>query len=353
MKFQVYAEKEIFEDILLDEIKYENWNNILKLYSDVHLNMTQEEYDMDIIDLENSIIFQYLQQNAGKEPIPNQKFFQDFEQDNDIVLNEPFSTYFLNKNDELVYNLKERSGLIFQNKNIDDEILSDNYFKDLDKGEIYKEDNLIYGWKFLMKGITKNFNSMVITDPYLFDNPETIKGVKFKTGVINIIKFLDTVLPQNLKIDFHLLIITGNNKNYMTSEKAKNIFLELQQEISNLRPYNVKFEFIECPDTIHRRRAYTNYVVYKCDQGFDVFSEKLFASPKTDNDLTVVDIFSFDKKNKNDSHFKEIYSKSIIIKSGLNKALKNIKDKTAFNGQKCFGFDDTYTIKNRLLNYFP
>lgn len=353
MKFQVYADKEIFENILLDDNKYENWNNIMKFHSDIHLNISQEAYDLDIEDIENSIIFQYLQQTAGKEPIPNEHFFRDFEEDNSTVLNEPFSTYFLNKSDVQINHLTDEFGLVFQNQNIDDNILSDFFFRDLDQNEIYKENNTFYGWQFLMKDISKNFNAMVLTDPYLFELPETINGQKVKTGVINVVNFLDSVLPLNLQIDFHLLLVTGNNKNFMTNEKAKNIYSELQEQISHLRSYNIIFEFIECPDTIHRRRAYTNYVVYKCDQGFDIFSEKYFASPKSDNDLTAVDIFTLDKQHKNDPHFKEIYTKGLRIKKGVNDALKNINDNTVFKGQKCFGFDESFTIKNRLLNYLP
>lgn len=351
--FEVYAERELFEYIISDEASFPNWSNIIANHSTSYLNLSEEEIDRIKENPGDDLLHAFINAYGINSVFSDLNLLNTIESNYSSIESKPFSAFFINKENNIIEFLSKKFGLIFQNNDIDDNILSDIFFKDLDQNEKYKEDDSLHGWQFLMKDISKNFNSMVLTDPYLFDLPESINGEKVKTGVINTVNFLDSVLPLTLQVDFHLLLVTGNNKNSMTNEKAINIYKELREKILYLRPYNIIFEFIECPDTIHRRRAYTNYVVYKCDQGFDVFSEKHPASPKTDNDLTAVDIFSLDKENKNDPHLKEIYSKGLKIKTGINKALKNIKENTAFKGQKCFGFDDTYTIKNRLLNYFP
>ena len=60
MKFEVYADRELLETILLESNKYENWNNILKHHSDVYVNISQDDYDNDIALADESILFQFL-----------------------------------------------------------------------------------------------------------------------------------------------------------------------------------------------------------------------------------------------------------------------------------------------------
>lgn len=353
MKFEVYADRNILESILLEDEKYSNWNNILKHHSDVFVNINQDDYDLDISDTENSILFQYIQEAHGKEPIPSEQFFEDFEKDNSIVLDKPFSTYFLEKDDQTVSALSEKFGLIFQNSMIDDTVVSGKYYSDIDADDDYEDGIGNHGWKYLLPKFSKKMNALIVNDPYLFDNTEPINGENVKTGVINLLAILDAVLPKTLGIDFHFLLFTGNDKKEMSLAKAESIYNDISSGLKGLRPYNVIFEMVVCQNTLHRRIIYTNTSVFKSEHGFDMFSERKKPKPKTDNDITIEDIFQNLGENSGEPQINEIFKKIPKIKNGAEKALENIKNNTVYKGERCHGFDATFSIRNRLINHFP
>lgn len=353
MKFEVYSDKEILEEILLESSKYQNWNNILKHHSDVYLNMSQTDYDLEIALADESILFQYLQDTGGKEPIPNEQFFIDFEADNNIVEGKPLSAFFLKKDDAEINCLKEHFGLLFQNEKIDDDVLSEHFYWDFDKEFEYKDASDNEGWSYFLNSYMKVSNVLVLNDPYLFDNPELIEKEYVQTGSINLINFLNQILPSKLSVDYHLLIFTGNNKKDMSEAKAKSIYEFLCQELKKIRSFNIILELIVSKDTLHRRRAYSNYAIYKCDQGFDLFSERKKNYPKTDNDLAIDNIFTSIKSKGSSVQFFDLVSKTQKVKLSTVKALDNIKEAKVYRGERCHGLPPDYSIKNRLINHFP
>lgn len=353
MKFQVYAEQELLETILFEPEKYHNWNSIIRNHSEIFLNLSLEQYEEEIAKEEESILYLYVQGMAGKEPIPNEQFFTDFNNDNDIVESKPLSTYFLNKNDAEILRLREHFGLLFQNDKIDDDVLSEHFYWDFDKEFEYKDANTNEGWSYFLNSYMKVSNVLVLNDPYLFDNPELIEKEYVQTGSINLINFLNQILPSKLSVDYHLLIFTGNDKKDMSEAKAKSIYEFLCQELKKIRSFNIILELIVSKDTLHRRRAYSNYAIYKCDQGFDLFSERKKNYPKTDNDLAIDNIFTSIKSKGSSVQFFDLVSKTQKIKLSTVKALDNIKEAKVYRGERCYGLPPDYSIKNRLINHFP
>lgn len=352
-EFEIFAEESLLLEILSEQKDLKNWNSILANHALINLDMEEEQLDLLKSDPSSSLIGEFMKAHGHKKIIAAKKFFQDFEKDNSIVLDKPFSTYFLEKDDQTVSALSEKFGLIFQNLNVNDEILSGNIYWDLESTETYQKSADIAGWNYLLEDHTKVFNSLIINDPYLFDNPELIKGQYIKTGVLNTVAFLDAILPQKLGVDFHLFLFTGSKNKDMSPAKAESIFNQLTTALATLRPYQILFEFVVCQDTLHRRRAFSNYTIYKTDQGFDIFSDELKYKPKTENDLDVTDIFHSIISMKGKPQAMEIVNRlPLIYKSALD-ALKDIKDGKAQKGQKCHGFTNSYSIQNRLLKHFP
>lgn len=353
MKFEVYSDKEILEEILLESSKYQNWNNILKHHSDVYLNMSQTDYDLEIALADESILFQYLQDTGGKEPIPNERFFIDFEADNNIVEGKPLSAFFLKKGDAEINSLKEHFGLLFQNEKIDDKIISNKFQKNCNKNDIYNNAGLI-GWKAIMPTQTLGYNSLIITDPHLFNNDKNVNGVFVNYGVENIILFLDAILPLQLGVEFHLLIVSSRQNGGFSEAKMQSIFHDLNTRIIALRGYSITTELVITPNSIHRRSSFSNYHLINCDKGFKLFSIDDPSRVNDDNSFKYWNIFEINLQAHGDSQFKELVDEVPKIKAGIRSAINTINGmKRNLEDKKCYGLPPDYSIKNRLINHFP
>lgn len=353
MRFEIYADKELLETILLESDKYENWNNILKNHSDVYVDLSQADYEADIALTEESILFQYLQDTGGKEPIPNEQFFVDFEANNNIVESKPFSAYFLQKEDAEINSLKEYFGLLFQNEKIDDKILSNKFQKNCNKNDIYNNAGSI-GWKAIMPNQVLGYNSLIITDPHLFNNDKNVNGIFVNYGVENIVLFLEAILPPQLGVEFHLLIVSSRQNGGFSEDKMQLIFNDLNARIKGLRNYSINVELIITPDSIHRRSSFSNYHLINCDKGFKLFSIDDPSKIYDDNSFKYWNIFEINLHAYGDSQFKELTDEVPKIKAGIKSAVntiiamnRNLEDK------KCYGLPADYSIQNRLINHFP
>ena len=349
MKFEVYSDKELLEEILLESSKYQNWNNILKHHSDVYLNMSQADYELEIALADESILFQYLQDTGGKEPIPNEQFFIDFEADNNIVEGKPLSAFFLNKGDAEINSLKEHFGLLFQNEKIDDDILSKTYFKSFTKDDIVSDGNN-EGWKSISYPSRLLHNSLIINEEHLFHNSERGNNI----GVSNIINFLDHVLPLNLGIEFHLCIITELHPSLNNENSTKKIYDEISTFLSTQRGYSIGFELIFTKQTLHNRTSYSNYQLITLDKGFKVFSTINNSKVLDKNKLNFNNIFKNNNPSNGDTQFKELTDDTPLIKESINNCTAYvIKIGNTSTPFRCYGLSADYSIKNRLINHFP
>lgn len=357
MKFQVYSDKAVFEKILLDEANYSNWNNILISYSEVLLNMSDEEYESEIVDTENSIIFQYIQQTSGREPIPRKKFFEDFESDNSIVCQNVFAAFFMNKKDDEIRKLIDAYGILFMNEKIDDKALVGTYVKNFAKKEVYQGESK-KGWEVIFGQKNFIFNSVVITDPHIFLNEQNSINI----GVPNLINFMDAILPKTLLVPMHILIICsetnkeGQKRNAagFTNEKATRIYNSICVGFKKLRNYDFHVELIFTTDTIHDRYVFTNYNFFKAGSGFKIFSPDDDKTVLQNNNIEMNYIFQRHKNEEGDSTFYTATKELQNAKSELIATLRTLKVLNRnIEYKKSFGLNNSYQIQNRLLNYFP
>lgn len=349
MKFEVYSEKELLEAILLENDKYENWNSILKNHSNVYINMSKGDYEKEIEKGEDSILFTYLHDTGGKEPIPNEQFFREFEDDNNIVENKPLSAYFLKKTDIEITALIDNYGLLFQNDEIDDNVLSNTYFRSFVK-DCKVNNTGSNGWKSIKFPNSLIHNTLIINEAHLFHNDE--RGINI--GVSNIIDFLDHVLPIKLGVDFHLCIVSELCPRLYNEVITRKIYNDISVFLSENRSYKVIFELIFTKETLHNRTSYSNYHLTTLDKGFKVFSTVNKNKVRDKNKLYFDNIFKNNISSTGDTQFKEIADDTPLIKKIINNCIVYVsKNGNVSNPYRCYGVPADYSIKNRLINHFP
>ena len=84
LMFTVYAEKDIFENIVVFNDQAPHWFNIFCNHSEVCLNMTDEELASE--ELQGTPIFEFIMANGGRSPIALKEFFDSIYEDNKVNL---------------------------------------------------------------------------------------------------------------------------------------------------------------------------------------------------------------------------------------------------------------------------
>ncbi|MBN8641609.1 MAG: hypothetical protein J0L86_07355 [Flavobacteriales bacterium] len=292
--FTIYSDKDIFENIISNPNNYPNWNKIIKDHSNICLNINQVDLDAEKADPE-TYIFLFLQANARNiDVIPLENYFQTIYNDFEIIIENPTSAYFLNIPEIDAKNLQDQTGLIINCKeNIDDDILIKGVNLD------WLADDLINNnWTEILSSFN-NFpsNSLIINDRNLFSNEERVQGLNKNIGIDNLLRILDNLIPQNLKIDYHILVQSEQNSNINNKQKCDQIATILNNEIRNLRPYNFIIEIVffnrgtmYFPST-HNRKIVSNYKIGKVEYSFAAFKIKENNTLKYDDSFNLKSFF--------------------------------------------------------------
>jgi hypothetical protein len=322
---KIYAEKEIFENIVLSKDQYPNLNKILTNQAEVCLNMTDK--DLDNEEIEGTVVFEYIKSAGGRSPIALKEYFEDVYENNEIIADKPRSAFFLNCSNEKAAQLQEDYGVIVQSKySIDDKILSGAFFKELQKNEEYI-DEFNKGWSKLLSFDMPPLNSVIIIDNYLLLESTKINGENIYFGKDNIVELLKAILPKNLSTTFHVSIISEEDKKNR-QELKKKIELDIKSVVRQLRAYEIVVEFFWIPAGIgfHKRRMLCNYVNATCDKGFAVFkSVNGKQIVVDDNDLRFNRVFNNLDNNIGDTDF-ESATKAL---EKTNKILNNCGQKSS------------------------
>ncbi len=124
---------------------------------------------------------------------------------------------------------------------------------------IKKYDKTHSNWNFL-NSFKHPCNSMAIVDNYILINETEIKN--------NLIKILDKLLPDKLKIPFHISIFSKNENN------NKKHFEYISKSIKKLRP-NLSFKLTihQLRNQFHDRTIITNYLILDSGSGFNLFKK--------------------------------------------------------------------------------
>jgi hypothetical protein len=102
----------------------------------------------------------------------------------------------------------------------------------------------------------------------------TVNGDIKYWGEENLLHLLDAVLPQNLLVDFHVLIVTQNQNN-KTINWYNDFVTRFEQDINALRPYNISTGvLIHNSEDFHQRCLITNYVFGESNWGFAAFKKQ-------------------------------------------------------------------------------
>lgn len=355
--FEVYAERDLFEQIISDEANYPNWTNIIANHSTSYLDLSEEELNEIKENPGDGLLDAFFNAYGSDCVESGYSFFKDFNENNFTPVSNPFSAYFLNKNDQEITNLTDQFGLLFSNNKINDKYLVRDFSKKLIK-DVTQISGHLQGWKAIIKDEKFTFNSILLTDPHIFLNEENSENL----GPANIINLLDAIMPQKLNISMDITVITsvinkeGKKRNSagLSTTKAEQLFNKVKFGLTNIRTYPINLQLVFTPNVIHDRYVFTNYNSFECKSGFKVFSIADKSKVNFDNSFKYYGNFIRHKPENGDSSFNEVISEIKKTIEHITSTLRTLKGTGSnLEYQKCFGFDDTYTIKNRLLNYFP
>jgi len=315
---EVYSDKKIFEHIVLYQEKNPNWYEIFCNYADICLNIS--DADLKIEEQEGTPIFEYIKANGGTSPIALDSYFTSIEKDSSIIQEKPFSVFFFDKPKADTEKLQKDYGvLVISKETILDSILTASYYRDLSKGEVC-EDNELIGWHELLKIELPPSNSAVLLDNYIFKNSEKGKNV----GIANLIQLFDSLLPQNLSIPYHITIISEHHDYSQTWQD--DIRKELIEAITKLRTYVFEIELLfQESEEYHKRFLITNYTNGSCDKGFGMFKVECGKTVRAKNDLRINMLFNNIQNLLGDTEYDSIHKTLNTIKkvNGKEKVWKN------------------------------
>jgi hypothetical protein len=340
--FTVYAEKEIFENIVVFNNETPNWFNILCNHSEVCLNITDEE--LAIEEVPGTPIFEFIMANGGRSPIALKDFFEAIYDDNSVIVQKPRSAFFLNYSKAETDALQSAYGIIVQSRDmIEDGVLKGSFFKDLPKNTVF-ENHVSIGWKNLISFSLPPSNAMVISDDFLFRNEENGQIV----GRYNVIQLVDSVLPATLDIPYHLTVIT--NDHGKPKEWCEKLAGDLKAAISALRPFQIVLELV-FTDTIHKRKLILNYINSTCDKGFAVFRVNDGKTVRDDNDFRCDRIFNRLEPQEGDTDYLVAESVLIQLKNKCRSVKQFINNSGASSNYRVLGdCNPDKSLKNRLIN---
>ena len=346
--FTVYAEKEIFENIILFNNETPNWYKIFCNHSEVCLNMTDAELVAE--EVPETPIFEFIQANGGRSPKALSQYFAGIYADYSIISEQPRSAFFLNITDLEANVIQSKFGVIVQGKNnIEDTILKGSFFKDLTNDAVF-ENHLVKGWKHLVNFPLPPSNSMVISDEYLFSNDEDGLSI----GKSNVIQLIDSFLPSNLSVPYHILILGNDQPEERKAPRSEawcmRIATEIKTEVSALRNYSVIIEVV-FSETIHKRKLILNYLNATSDKGFSVFKVNDGKTVRDNNDFRCDRLFNRIDPSEGDTDF--VVAENILIQ--LKKKCASVKQFVGNAGQMTHNrilgdCNPDFSLKNRLIN---
>ncbi|XOV94595.1 MAG: hypothetical protein ACFHWX_07805 [Bacteroidota bacterium] len=251
MRYQtLYCTRRALEGIL-DNTDSEIFK-VLTDYSKVKVRISEEEFD-DLINEDPYF-------NDLLKMIPSDFF--PYENEGEL------EAFDIRIDDDLDRNALSSSTGFLHLCSSDDKIpLTTSFPWNFTKGEKYIDptNNQIKCWEFALKEIKDiHFNSIVISDNYLFTGSHPIDNLKgiFK-GLLN----------RNLKSELHISIFAENGRNQLTRQKIYGYYGTLLAFIKTLVDVEIRLQIILHTDSgeLHERLIITNYQSIQSNQGYTKF----------------------------------------------------------------------------------
>lgn len=346
---QVYTEYDIFEEVFLFPEKYPNWTEVLKRHAHVCVNLTKEEYAGKLDKGEAEILWLHLHAWDGKSlPLPSH--FTIIEENAEVMLENPRAAYILKVTKEKAAELTQELGLVVQsNSSLDDEVLvKPSMYRELPKDRVFDSKGK-KGWHLLLDFNRPPANAMVVVDPYLLTSPN---------GLSNLTQLCDAILPTNLKVTFHVCVITshitGSGANTVTRPESWRIQEagKVAAAVKALRKtYSIEVEVVfEKSTEYHRRRVVLNYATLTCDRGLEVFKGARGNTVGEANDASFKRVFH-DPTVIGDTQYASATADLKVIDRRSRILAAHITNKTALDPGSIMGdCNKNKTLKNRLVN---
>lgn len=285
--------RETLENIAIFDEDFPNLHNITKSHAILCLDLSEDELDEVLSDIEGDLSQFCLKNNI--QTIPLKEYFNALQEDTSIIIEKPRAIFFLDVSPEEAKTLTAKYGIIVQSiTQVDDNILQLSFRKALDKGEIVGGNS--DGWSNLLASQKlPPLNSLIITDNYLLQNEINGKLIGFE----NLKMILNAVLPQNLDAVFHLLIVAPMPQK-IRPEKADQLNGMLKAYLKTIRPYEFQLEFV-FNNTIHARKILSNYFAIICDKGFQLFHPLYKTTVYDENEVSILSILHDTKSTSGDT----------------------------------------------------
>ncbi|MBL0049710.1 MAG: hypothetical protein IPP32_16630 [Bacteroidetes bacterium] len=346
--FTVYAEKDIFENIVVFNDQAPHWFNIFCNHSEVCLNMTDEELTSE--ELQGTPIFEFIMANGGRSPVASKDYFDEVYKDTAVIEKKPRAAFFLNYTKEEAEKIQKSFGVIVQSgDSILEDILTGSFKRKLLKSEEIAEGSSL-GWKSLLKFKFPPSNALVLSDNYLLPSTERVNGANVDSGKRNVFWLLDVVLPASLSIPYHITIISEDlNK---TEVWRKRIAEELNTEIKKLRNYEINVEVVFVKDELlHDRLLLMNYVNSSCEHGFYLFKARDGKTVHIVNKIQINSYFSTLDNSQGETEYELAIKDLGIFKKVCSDLATHINANTAvYRGAILGDCNADKTLKNRLFN---
>lgn len=338
---RIYSEKEPLENIIFEEEIYKVLSNIVYYHSDICLNITDAEFDEEME--KQDFIFQILHSKGGKGITSYKKPFDDIYNDWSIVTNESQALYILNIDPDEAEKLSVSQGVItLSGDQLKEAELVFFYDKDLPKDHVCENEGKI-GYHNLLNMKLPPFNSLVISDQYLFENENGQRGEQ------NIIQFIEAILPSELEVDFHLMIVAPENST-MDTISCANLTGRIKTAITNLKlDYNVCFEMVYSA-TGHKRIASSNTFNIVMDRGFATFNTADMKTILADNDISIKGLFIRSGDNQGDTELDKCITNTKRLAKICSSTKEYISNRKEDKNKRIFGdCNKDKSINNRLI----
>lgn len=347
--FTVYAEKEIFENIVVFNDETPNWYKIFCNHSDVCLNLTDAELVLEQVP--GTPIFEYILANGGRSPIALKEYFDMIYADYSLMSEKPRSAFFLNCSKEEVKSLESDYGIIVQSlESLNDKVLVTSFFEEFQKGDKIQKGTL-NGWQSLLDFYVPPSNAMVMTDDYLLTTIQNNGKTTIHAGIENIKWILDKLLPKDLKIDYHITILSEDKDR---NEAWRNDLVNLlKKEVGVLRKYNIRLEIVFIKsEHLHKRRLILNYVNASCEHGLCMFNPYDSLTINMANDIRFNQIFcTLNSEHSGKTEFDSMSKALKLVKTLCSDLTKHLNNKTSvYRGAILGDCNPDFSIKNRLIN---
>lgn len=339
---RIYSEYSAIEEILLFPEEYPISHAALCQYTENCINITKEQLLALESDPESVIVNFHLSNPKSSNFIAHPGFFKEIYSDNSLIKDFPRDIFILSLNDQQINEIHESFGVLIINSlkpEFPKFLASFSGKKIISKGDLkittLSTGSKLRGWECVLHELKIEIgpvNAIVIFDNFLFEQ-------NFATD--NILQLLNAILPLDLKVDLHFLIVTSNGKTSATSKSIEWFNAKcaaLQTEISKLRNYTIKLGIIiHTSEDFHLRALISNYHCFESQYGFCEFNNDIAWK---DNNIVAHGGYSGINLPNSDIELKEIYKL-------LHRAKEHKKTNLGlkFETQAVIGF-----VENRLIN---